>query len=360
MSPDQKKSTTGAAGGNTPKARPQSAKDASRAQSSPVTGGAARGKSGNPPKPGTGKGKGGNVAKPGKQPSPAARRGPSGTLLAWSTVGLVVIVIAVLVILKATGGSSTNTTYTPVTPAPAAIVRDVTTIPASVYNSVGVNIPAVATPSPPIVLSKQPPLTLGGKSPAMFYYGAEYCPFCAAERWGIVAALSRFGTFSGLKVTASSLTDPAGPDTRTFSFYGSTYTSKYISFFPVEQYTNIPNSNGYTLLQNPTKAEQAVANTYSNPKYIPGAIAGQIGFPFIDIGNVALVSGATYTPKLLSGLSHANIAGGLTDPTNPVTQAIVGTANYITAAICATTKGNPGSVCQSRGVQSAASALKLS
>ena len=73
----------------------------------------------------------------------------------------------------------------------------------------------------------------------MLYEGAEYCPFCAAERWAMVMALSKFGTFWGLKLTNSSVSDFA-PDTATFSFYGSTYTSKYLAFKPVELATNEP------------------------------------------------------------------------------------------------------------------------
>ena len=59
--------------------------------------------------------------------------------------------------------------------------------------------------------------------------GAEYCPYCAAERWALVMALSKFGTFTDLQGTTSSATD-TNPSTPTFSFYGSTYTSKYLSF----------------------------------------------------------------------------------------------------------------------------------
>jgi hypothetical protein len=343
-------------GGNTPKPRPgtSSAKDASRAQSRPVSGKAGGGKGGG--------GKGGNTPKPGGPRQPVAGpRGRSGALIAWGAVGLVIVVVVVLVVVKVTSGGTAAAAYTPVTTAPASIVTDVTSIPASVYDAVGVNIPSVATPNPPIVLSNQPPLTLDNKTPAMFYYGAEYCPYCAAERWAMTAALSRFGTWSNLMVTASSHTDVA-PATPTFSYRNATFTSQYLSFFPDEQYTNIPLSSGsgYTTLQNPTKAEQAVINKYSAPTYIPGATAGQVGFPFIDIGNVALISGATYAPQMLAGLSHNDIASHLNDPTNSVTQAIVGAANYISAAICASTKQQPTAVCASKGVQAAATALKLS
>ena len=106
-------------------------------------------------------------------------------MMAWGAVGLVIVVVAVLVVVKvATGSSAGATSYTPVTPAPASVVNDVTNIPASVYNKVGVTFPSTAQPvSPPTMLKSQPPLTIGGKSPAMLYYGAEYCPYCAAERW---------------------------------------------------------------------------------------------------------------------------------------------------------------------------------
>ena len=135
------------------------------------------------------------------------------------------------------------------TPAPAAVVHDVTNIPMSVYNKVGINSTGTAV-SPPTVLKGQPPLTLDGKSPSMLYYGAEYCPYCAAERWAMTAALSRFGTFTGLKITASSHTD-VFPETHTFSYDGATYTSPYIHFFPIEQFSTTPTASGYTVLAEP-------------------------------------------------------------------------------------------------------------
>ena len=274
------------------------------------------------------------------------------------------MIIAVLVIVKvSTGSSTTNATYTPTTPASPSLVKDITTVPASVFNTVGVNFPSQATSTPPTVLTGQPALTLDGKTPAMLYYGAEWCPYCAAERWGLAVALARFGTLSGLQVTASSHTD-VYPETPTLSFEKTTLDSQYLSFFPIETCTNIPDAgdtscNGYKSLQQPTAEEQAVLTKYSSPTYLPGATAGQIGFPFIDIGNKALISGATYSPQMLAGLTHQDIAGNLTDPTNAVTQAIVGTANYVSAAICASTKQQPSDVCSSSGVMAATKALKL-
>ena len=369
MAEDHNKNPTG---GNKPKpgnpsggSSGQSAKDKSRAQSRPVSGKAPTGKSGRATganKTGGGAGRGGsgggNKPKPGGRPAaaPPPRR-LSGAMMAWGAVGLVVVIIVVLVIVKAASGSSNNTSYTPVTAAPASVVHDVTNIPESVYNKVGVTSSTVAV-SPPIVVKGQPPLTFNGQTPGMLYYGAEYCPFCAAERWAITAALSRFATWSGLKITASSATD-SDASTHTFSYYGASFTSRYLTLKTIEAVSNIPSGNYYKSLQVPTKYEYGIVTKYESPTYIPGS-NGQVGFPFVSINNLALISGPSYDPGVLAGQSWSEIAGGLSDASNPATQAIVATANYITASICASTKGAPASVCSSSGVQAAAKALKLS
>ncbi len=368
---DDKRRTKGGAppvGGNTPKppnGSGRSAKDArdakaqSKAQSRPVSTKAPAGpRGGNRPRP-TGRSAGGTQGRPMRAPG----RRLSGPVLAWGSVGLVVVIVVVLVVINSLGSSKTapSGAPTPVTPAPAAVVRDVTHVPASVFNTVGVNIPSAAQPAKPIVLSGQPPLTLSGKTPAMLYYGAEYCPFCAAQRWSMTVALARFGTFSGLDVTRSSGTD-VYPLTPTFSYRDTTYTSPYLSFFPIEQYTNIPAPNGnggYTVLENPSSAEQKVIDKYSSPTYVPGAQAGSVSFPFVDVDNKVLLSGASYSPGILAGMSHAEVASSLSDPHGLVTQAIVGTANEISAAICASTGQRPATVCTSPGVKAADRALKL-
>ena len=343
-------------GGNKP--RPtnggQSAKDKSRAASRSVSAKEA-GKGG--------ASKGGNTPRPGRASAPT--KGPkssrTGVYLAWGAVALVVVVIAVLFIVKATGSSSQDTSFTPVTPAPAQVVKDVTTIPMSAWDKVGVTSQAAV--AKPTVLSGQPPMTIGGKTPAMLYYGAEYCPYCAAERWAMAAALARFGTWSNLQITASSHVD-VDARTNTFSFHGATLDSPYITFKGVEQYTNQPvagSPGSYTQLQNPTKEEGKILAQYSSSKYLPnGSSTGSISFPFVDINNGVLFSGASYDPQILAGQTWTDISSGLSDPTNPTTQAILATGNYMSAAICQATKGQPGNVCTSSGVVAAAKALGIS
>ncbi len=190
--------------------------------------------------------------------------------------------------------------------------------------------------------SATPPFLTGptGK-PEIFYAGAEYCPYCAAERWAMVVALSRFGTFSKLDQTTSSASD-VYPNTPTFTFYHSEYTSQYIDFVSLEETTNQPDgSGGYTLLQTPTADQQKLINIYDAPPYLSSA--GSI--PFIDIANQYVMQGANYDPQLLANHSWDDIAGQLSNKNSDITKAIVGSANYLTAAICVATKQQPASVC---------------
>jgi hypothetical protein len=184
----------------------------------------------------------------------------------------------------------------------------------------------------------------------MLYMGAEYCPYCAAERWAMIVALSRFGTFSGLATVHSGIKNGAGdaepdPSTPTWTFVHTTYTSKYLTFTPVEMQTNIPDASTglYTNLQTPTSAQNTLINKYDAAPYTTEAGA----IPFVDFGNKYLIIGASYDPGVLSGLSWSTVAADLHNSSSPVAQAVDGTANYITAALCKMTGNQPASACTS-------------
>jgi hypothetical protein len=70
-------------------------------------------------------------------------------------------------------------------------------------------------------------------------------------------------------------------------------------------------------------------------------------FPFLDIGGVFTLYTTSYDPALLKGLSWSQIAAKLSNPADPVTKAIVGNANILTAATCIATADQPASVCNS-------------
>ncbi|HYK68810.1 MAG TPA: DUF929 family protein [Streptosporangiaceae bacterium] len=173
-----------------------------------------------------------------------------------------------------------------------------------------------------------PALASGGK-PEMLYIGAEWCPYCAAERWAMAVALSRFGSFSPLRGVHSSPTD-VYPNTATLTFHDSTYTSKYLVFTPVEN-----QDVNHNLLQTPTAAQKALWAKYEPPGN---------AYPFIDIGN-RFVATTTYNPQVLQGLSWNQIATDLHNPSSAVARGAVGSANLLTAAICKVTGNAPASVC---------------
>ena len=311
--------------------------------------------------------------------SPSTKKSPSATktsakgssgrpagLFTWLAVGLVVVVVAVLVIIKVAGGSPSSGGASGFQAADATVIAEVTKVPVSVFNTVGVKSTVVPV-NPPQPLAGQPELTLkssnGAAVPELFYLGAEYCPFCAAERWSTIVALSRFGTWSGLGNTQSStLSGEVYPGTQTFTFVKAAYASPYLAFKGIEQYTNVfsPSLNYYTPLQKPTPTELAIFRKYDTSTYVKGITAAQDGsIPFITIANKFLVSGASFTPAALAGLSRSSIASGLSDPTSPVTDAIIASANYQTASICSITKNQPGSVCNSSGVMAAKRAMGI-
>lgn len=291
--------------------------------------------------------------------SQAKTSGRPAGLFTWLAVGLVVVVIAVLVGVKVLSGSSSGT-KTSFQAANPAVVSELTGISPSVFDTVGVNSPTINV-TPPSVFKTDPLLTStvnGKKLPEFLYIGAEYCPYCAAERWSTIIALSRFGTWSGLGNT-SSYSGDIYPNTQTFTFGEAKYSSPYLVFKSVEEYRNYLNAAGtyYATYQKPSKAQNALLTKYDSSAYFPGTNSPAI--PFISIGNKVLVSGASYSPSALAKLSREQIASTLSTPSNLVSQAIIATANYMTAAICYTTNQQPSNVCTSKGVAAATKALKL-
>jgi hypothetical protein len=282
--------------------------------------------------------------------------------MAGGSVLIVLVVVVVLIIVKGasntSAGAKTAAGSAASSATTASVTKEVTSVPASTLNAVG-----RGTVSPMIATKGQPALTSGGK-PEIVYMGAEYCPFCAAERWGMVVALSRFGSFSGLHLIHSS-NDDIYTNTATFSFYKSTYTSKYLVFKPVEMYSETQAGDGYATLQKPTAAETALMTKYDAPPYISSADAGS--FPFVDIGNQYLVLGAQYAPSDLGttasvdpghfGLNWTQIASDIQKPSSKVAQDIDGVANGITAAICKITNNADTAVCSSAAATAGAGTL---
>lgn len=253
--------------------------------------------------------------------------------------GVTVVLLVAIIVLIARGAGNGPAEIG--SAAPASVTAPLTNAPASLYSSVGTG----GLPSP---FQGQSGAHIGGSNggggiakgpdgkPVFFYAGGEYCPYCAAERWSMVMALSRFGTISNLTLSASTGSD-VFPNTPTFTFVGSSYTSKYIDFQPVEESDRSGNA-----LQTPT-TQQKQYLTFNNTPYIKNGN----GIPFLNFANQYVTNGAGYGPGVLDSLKWQDIANKIkSSPNDPVTQDIVGNANYITAAICQTTGQQPANVCQ--------------
>jgi Domain of unknown function (DUF929) len=280
-------------------------------------------------------------------------------LISGGSVLVVILIVVGLIVFKANKGSSTASTSTSGLTGTALtnVVSKITTVPASTLDSVGSGGGSVS--AKPVTISGTA-LTSGGK-PEVLYQGAEYCPYCAAERWAMIVALGRFGTFSGLATIHSAAANGAGntepfPNTPTWTFVNAHYTSQYLVFSSVEEQTNIPDkaTGSYTNLQTPTAAQTALITKYDAAPYVSAADAGSI--PFVDFGNKYMIVGASYSPQVLTGLSWSTIATDLSNPSSAVAKGVDGTANYITAAICKLTNNQPASACTST-VQSLESSL---
>jgi hypothetical protein len=251
----------------------------------------------------------------------------------WVAIGVVVAAIALLVVVKLTSRPAASG-GTGITAADPAVVSQVAGVPVSVLDSVGDG----GVPMPFRSVSGNPPALTQGGLPRVLYVGGLFCPYCATERWPMVVALSRFGSFSGLRFVTSATQGESIQDIRTFDLSGSTYTSPYLAFTPFE--TQDRNHNP---LQSLTAADSQLVSTYDAPPTLPsGTTPGTI--PFLDAGNKWVLSGASYDAGLLEGKTWSQIASAAASGTGLGRQ-LDGTANWMTAALCSLTNGKPGNVC---------------
>ncbi|MEV4508897.1 DUF929 family protein [Dactylosporangium sp. NPDC049525] len=266
---------------------------------------------------------------------------------ATAAIAAVVVVFAVMIVAKLGGageggGGGEQAAPFPTGPAAEAIVTALTSVPPSVLDQVGAGS-AATLPKP---VTGQQVLTDGGK-PLVLYVGAEYCPFCAAQRWPVVVALSRFGTFSGLTITASA-SDDVYPNTPTVSFHGSTYTSDLLTFQGVETSSRTRKGGSYTPLDQLTPQQAQLVQKFNAPPYVDAKSAGAI--PFIDFANQAVAAGSSFSPDLLAGMTAEQVTVALSDPGSDIAKAVVGNANAMTAVLCKITGGKPANVCATPAV----------
>ncbi|GCE15940.1 hypothetical protein KTT_57990 [Tengunoibacter tsumagoiensis] len=254
----------------------------------------------------------------------------------WYIVAALILATAVIIVfayqfnhpqMKATIGGTD-----------ATLLHQITSVNSQVFTNVGNG--GIQNSFQPTAAGSSPLTGPNGK-PEIFFFGAEFCPFCAAERWPLVIALSKFGTFKELHQTASSSTD-SSPNTATFTFVDSKYSSDYVDFVPVEA-----ENRDQGALQTPGPNEQAIITKYKVN-----------GFPFIDIAEQFTDSAPIFNPDVLAGYSQRDIASKLTNADDEVTKNIIGSANLFTAAICLATDNKPSEVCTNSTISAIEKSLK--
>jgi hypothetical protein len=297
---------------NPPSDDPKDPKDPKGSTPVPPRGG--KGRPGNRPAP--------RPAAKGRQARQQAQR--RNRLYGGGAVGLAIVAAVIIVVVVVTGGSGA-----PRQPAPASAVTQMESVPLSTMVAASTMVGGGLTSA---VKATGGTLTSAGK-PELLFIGAEFCPICGAERWPMTMALMKFGTFTNLKQTHSALRDG---NVGTWSYYGSTYTSPYLVFDPVETTTNQPEGNYYKTLEKTTVAQEAVwqANEGNNA-----------GFPFIDFGGTAVLESSQYNPETVYYKSFNSILGSVGSNDNTVGASIDASAAAFTKYICGMTNNQPSTVC---------------
>ncbi|HUA72365.1 MAG TPA: DUF929 family protein [Solirubrobacteraceae bacterium] len=162
-------------------------------------------------------------------------------------------------------------------------------------------------------LRNQPPLTHAGE-PEVVLVAPDSCAGCALESWGVVAALSQFGTFADLNLSQSATTQR--PIVRGFTFRSAAYGSPLVTFVIAAPSTHVPHP-----------------------------------LPFVDVASKYADVGSPASPSVAGNLPWRQLAGSLGRPKTAAGQALDGTAELLTAEICEATGGAPAAVCGAAAVK---------
>ena len=257
------------------------------------------------------------------------------TLRIGSIALVVLIVVAFFVVKMVGGGTAANASGAGVSPAAGTPISSVIT---NKLRSIPLTSLTMATTGglgtyPQAI--DDPSLTAAGK-PDLLYIGAEFCPVCATERWAMYVALSKFGTFSPQPGQIHSALQDG--DIPTLTFYGTTFTSRYLTFTPVETTTNQPEGNYYAALQKPTATEQQLWQSHTGES-----------FPWLDFGGRMQLASAQFDPTILEGQTFSNIVSEIGNNSTLIGADIDAASKVLIQSICSLTGGQPSSVCSAVG-----------
>lgn len=179
------------------------------------------------------------------------------------------------------------------------------------------------------------PATVKNRPATFFFMSALFCPYCAAERWAIVEALGRFGTWNGLRPATSTGGIDGFTALPTYDFFHASYESPFVRF----THTDVADAAGRPL-QHLSVAETNVVNRYDPHGGIP--------FLLIDGAFVQLDSG--YSPGLLANKTFVQMRVAIRHET-ALGRTIEQEANVLSALICIGNGERPAKVCTAPAVR---------
>ncbi|MEO7061983.1 MAG: DUF929 family protein [Lapillicoccus sp.] len=257
-------------------------------------------------------------------------------IIAASASAVIVVIIVAVIFAALNAPKGATTTAKESGTVSDSLASSLTSVPATTYDSVGLGS---ASPTPIKNLTGE--IAMKDGKPRIIYVGADYCPFCAGERWALVTALARFGTFTGIDYGLSSANDqPASIPT--LSLKNAKFTSDYLSF------------ESYEVQDRNQKAQQTEPSDVAALQSANGGSA----IPWIYYAGKAYQSGSTVAGTVFGDQPQDAIGAVLKDPTSPITKAVIGGANLSTARICQVTGNKPANVCTSSAVTAAAAAMQ--
>lgn len=186
-----------------------------------------------------------------------------------------------------------------------------------------------------------------GSKTGLLYIGADFCPYCAGDRWGLMLTLLRFGKLDGVRYMLSSSSD-VYPNTPTVTFQHATYHSAYVDFQAVET----ADRDEHPLMV-PDKLQTKIFTTFDAPPYVQYSQS----IPFVYLDGKYQLNTLLATPQELGGKDWQQVAAAFADPKSALFKSVMPRVNLLTAAICRTNGGKPADVCTAPGVKAAAGVL---
>ena len=257
------------------------------------------------------------------------RRQRIRTLTIIATIVVIAVSLVVGFYIALNSGSSPRDMYDgkPVSPTDMATLYQVSH---GDYGPSGSSLLVTSGANANLKAASGSPYVANGK-PVVVYIGADYCPYCAIERWSLLMAFSRFGNFSNIQYMTSAPNDVGAGDYSTFSFTGSSYSSKYVVFQTIEQ---------------EDRSRNEIATIPAN---YSAAFSGF--YPYVNFNNKYILSTLIADPTVLTNKNWTQIFTDISTSDSTGTVIKEG-ANAVTALICRLTSDQPSSVCNAFAITS--------